>query len=665
MGKRESAAEDSGPRISADGDAERSGVSDVGAWRALASATQAVATGRVAPATVARARALARPHRRLIAGYLWLTTLTATLAVTSPIVAGVTIDAIVSGSPRRTVLLLGVGIALVSVADAALGLWSDLKSAQLGSKVVFDLRCQVYEHVQRLPLAFFKRTRTGSLVSRLNGDVVEAQRAFTSALSGVVGNTVTLVLTGVVMAVLSWEITLLALMLVPLFLIPARRQGARVGLLQREVMEQYAGITSQMTERFSPSGATLVKLTGQARDDAAVFRRRASALRDVNVRSMVAAQAFIRVLTLMSGLALAVIYGLGGSLAVEGRLEAGTIVTMALLLSRLYGPLTALATARLDVVVTLLAFERIFEVLDIEPSIRESAQPKTVPRGPVSVEFDRVHFRYGDSQPFLGARPGLGICSDAVAAEPLVLRDLSFDIEPGQTVAIVGPSGAGKSTIASLLARLHDVNGGSIRIAGIDVRDLSFDSLRATIGVVSQDCHLLHDTIAVNLRFAAPDATDDDLWRVLREARIDVMVRGLPDGTDTVIGEHGYRLSGGERQRLTIARLLLARPRVVVLDEATAHLDSESEAAIQAVLKDVLVDRTALVIAHRLSTVRTADRILFVDRGKVVEDGTHDELMARDGRFAALHRAALVATGNRVGRSSNSERCSHGGVSRR
>lgn len=615
-------------------------MTDAGAWRALSSATQTVAKSRVAPATLVRVRSLARPHRKLIAGYLVLTTLTATLAVTSPIVAGFTVDAIIAANRRRTVLLLGVAIAAVSIADAGLGLWSDVKSAQLGAKMVFDLRCRVYEHVQRLPLAFFKRTRTGSLVSRLNSDVIEAQRAFTSALSGVVCNTVTLVLTGVVMATLSWEITLVALALVPLFLIPARRQGARVGLLQCEAMEHHAVITSQMTERFSASGAALVKLSGRAHDDAAQFRRSAAALQRANIRSMVAAHTFIRVLTLMSGLALAVIYGLGGALAVEGNLDAGTIVTMALLLSRLYGPVTALATSRLDVMVTLLAFERIFELLDIEPAIRQSTHPRTVPPGPVAVEFDHVHFRYDDSELLLGEDPGPEVSSCAMPAEPLALRDLSFQIDPGQTVAVVGSSGAGKSTIASLLARLHDVDRGSIRIAGVDVRDLSFDSLRGIVGVVTQECHLLHDTIAVNLRFAAPDAADDDLWRVLGQTRLDVTVRSLADGLDTVIGEHGFRLSGGERQRLTIARLLLARPRMVVLDEATAHLDSETEAVIQTVLRDALVDCTALVIAHRLSTIRAADRILVVERGELVEIGTHDELMARNGRYASLHGAS-------------------------
>jgi ABC-type multidrug transport system fused ATPase/permease subunit len=612
-------------------------VSDFSMWSALQSAMQDNGTRpAVAKGTWRRVAAFARPHRRTMIAFLALATLSAVLGVAAPILAGQAVDAIVDGRSTGVVVGIAALIAAVAVVDTAVGLLERLQSARLGEGLIVDLRRRVFEHVQSMPVAFFTRTHTGALVSRLNNDVIGAQRAFTSALSGVVTNVIALVLTVAVMASLSWVITLLALALLPLFVIPARRIGARVGHLRREAAVHDAAMTSQMTERFSAPGATLVKLFGRPDEEAAEFGQRAGRVRDIGVRSAMAMEVFFRSLTLVSGLAGALIYGLGGYLALRGRLDAGTVVTMALLLNRLYAPLTALGTARLDVVTALVSFERVFEVLDIEPLIRESPHARTVPDGPVSVELDGVSFAYpaGD-RVSLASLEEVAVLDDRPGGT--VLHDVSFRVEPGQMLALVGPSGAGKSTLASLVPRLYDVDTGSVRLAGIDVRDLSFAALRGTVGVVTQDGHLFHETIRANLLFAAPGATDDELWAAIEQARLGVLVPSLPDGLDTVVGERGYRLSGGERQRLTIARLLLAKPRVVILDEATAHLDAQSEAAVQEALTAALSGRTAIVIAHRLSTIRAADAICVVDGGRIVERGTHGELLAAGGRYAELY----------------------------
>jgi len=557
--------------------------------------------------------------------------------VATPLLAGQAVDVIVEGRSSGAVVGLAALIALIAVLDTGVGLLERLTSSRLGEGLILDLRRRVFEHVQAMPVAFFTRTHTGALVSRLNNDVIGAQRAFTSALSGVVTNVIVLVLTLGVMLRLSWSITLLAVVLLPIFIIPARRVGARVGLLEREAAEHNAAMTSQMTERFSAPGATLVKLFGRPVEEAEAFGHRAARVRDIGVRSAMASAVFLRALTLVSGLALALIYGLGGYLALQGDLEPGTVVTMALLLNRLYAPLTALATARLDVVTALVSFDRVFEVLDIEPLIQEPARPTPLPEGPVSVQLDGVRFGYPSADKIsLASLEEVAVLDDRAGDE--VLHGVSFHVEPGQTVALVGPSGAGKSTIASLVPRLYDADAGVVALSGIDVRDLSFDDLRAAVGVVTQDGHLFHDTIRANLLYAAPEAEEAELWDALASARLDGLIRSLPDGLDTVVGERGYRLSGGERQRLTIARLLLAEPRVVILDEATAHLDSESEQAVQEALAAALTGRTAIVIAHRLSTIKAANAILVVEGGRVVEHGTHLELLARGGRYADLYR---------------------------
>jgi ATP-binding cassette, subfamily B, bacterial len=611
-------------------------------WMALESAMQGEQPRRAfSRATLRRIAAFARPHRRALVVFLFLSVVTAVLAVATPVLAGRVIDAIVKGEDAGTVVTLAVLIALIAILDAGVGLAERWQSARIGEGVILDLRRAVFGHVQRMPVVFFTRTRTGALVSRLNNDVIGAQRAFTWTLSGVVSNLIALVLTLGVMLRLSWPITALALILLPIFVIPARRMGAKLANLEREAADHNAAMTTQMTERFSAPGATLVKLFGRPADEAAQFGNRAQRVADIGVRTAMAQWVFLTALTLVSALALALVYGLGGFLALRGRLEAGTVVTLSLLLTRLYAPLTALASARVDVMSALVSFERVFEVLDLPPLITEKPDAAAVPDGPVSVEFDDVRFAYPSAD-----KVSLASLEEVTTLDTRggsqVLHGVSFRVEPGQLVALVGSSGGGKSTIASLAPRLYDVDGGAVRLSGMDVRDLSFDSIRQTLGMVTQDGHLFHETIGENLRFARPDATDQDLWDSLRRARLADLVESLPDGLDTLVGERGYRLSGGERQRLTIARLLLARPRVVILDEATAHLDSASEAAVQAALVDALAGRTAIVIAHRLSTIRDADAILVIEHGRVIERGTHTELLAAGGRYAELYRTQFA-----------------------
>jgi len=576
-----------------------------------------------------------RHHRRL-GGFVALSVVTALLAVATPVLAGRVVDAIVHGGAPTTVVVIALIIAAVAVAETAVTMLTRWLSATIGEGLILDLRTAVFDHVQRMPVAFFTRTRTGALVSRLGNDVIGAQRAFSDTLSGVVSNLVTLTLTLAVMLGISWQITVLALLLTPLFLLPARRIGSTMATLSRESAIHNATMNTQMTERFSAPGATLVKLFGSPARESQEFAVRAGRVRDIGVKTSMLQATFMNSLTLMSALALALVYGLGSVLAIGGHLQAGAIVSLALLLTRLYAPLTALANARVEISSALVSFERVFEVLDLVPLIRERPDARALPDGPVSVQFDDVRFGYPSAtEVSLASLEEVAVLDDRGGDE--VLHGISFTAAPGQMVALVGSSGAGKSTIASLVARLYDVSSGAVRLAGTDVRDATFPSLKEAVGVVTQDGHLFHESIRSNLTLAAPDASDDDLWDALRRARLADVVADMPDGLDTVVGERGYRLSGGQRQRLTIARLLLGSSRVVVLDEATASLDSESEAAVQQALAEALEGRTSIVIAHRLSTIRAADVILVVEDGRIVERGTHRQLLARGGRYTDLY----------------------------
>jgi ABC-type multidrug transport system fused ATPase/permease subunit len=593
-------------------------------------------------AALRRIARFARPHRRALTGFLLVSVVTAVLGVAVPVLAGRVVDAIVDGAATDLVVMLAVAIGVVALAESGLGLVQRWFSSRIGEGLILDLRTAVFDHVQRMPVAFFTRTRTGALVSRLNNDVLGAQRAFSDTLSGVVGNIVTLILTLVVMIGISWQITLLALVLLPIFVWPARRMGGKLAKLEREAAEHNAAMNTQMTERFSAPGATLVKLYGRPEAESAEFAARARRVRDIGVRTAMTQWIFLTALVSVSGVAVALVYGLGGYYALRGTLDPGNVVALAILLTRLYAPLTSLASARVEVMSALVSFERVFEVLDLKPLIEEKPDARAVPDGPVSVEFDAVRFAYPSADKVsLASLEEVATLDTRGGTE--VLHGVTFKASPGEMIALVGSSGAGKSTMASLLPRLYDAGEGAVRLAGVDVRDLTAASLRDTLGMVTQDGHLFHDSVRANLLLARPEATEAEVWEVLERARIADLVKSLPDGLDTVIGERGYRLSGGERQRLTIARLLLAKPRVVVLDEATAHLDSTSEQAVQAALAEALAGRTAVVIAHRLSTVRAADQILVIEEGRVVERGTHDALLEAGGRYEELYRTQFAA----------------------
>jgi ATP-binding cassette, subfamily B, bacterial len=600
--------------------------------------------------TVRRILGIAQPYRRDLTWFLLLVVGSSVIGVLTPLLAGRIVNHIASlDGTAGDVVRIALLIAGLAVVDAGISLATRWYSARIGEGVIYDLRSRVFEHVQRMPVAFFTRTQTGALVSRLNNDVIGAQQAFTSTLSGVLSNAIGLVLTAGVMFSLSWQITALSLVLVPVFVLPARRIGRRLQEITRESYGLNASMNATMTERFNVAGALLVKLFGRPESEAEGFRGRAARVRDIGVLSAMYGRTFFTALTLVAALATALVYGLGGWLAFTGSLSPGDVVALALLLSRLYGPLTALSNVRVDVMSAMVSFDRVFEVLDLQPMIREEPDAVPVPADDRSIEFEHVSFSYPSAADV--SLPSLEDVSLPEHGGPTaVLHDVSFRVEPGRLVALVGHSGAGKSTIANLVPRLYDTTSGTVRVGGVDVRHATLASLRDTIGVVSQDAHLFHDTIRANLLYARPEATDGELWAALSGARIGGLVRSLPDGLDTVVGDRGYRLSGGEKQRLAIARVLLKAPGVVILDEATAHLDSESEVAVQHALDTALEGRTSLVIAHRLSTIRSADQILVVDDGRIVESGTHAELLALGGRYADLYRTQFaVGEGRTVG----------------
>ncbi|GAB3274725.1 ABC transporter ATP-binding protein [Kineosporia babensis] len=613
------------------------------AWSTIAGARSARERQPFRPGTVRRVIAMARERSRLFALFVVGSAVTAVLSVVTPLLAGRVVDAIGEGD-RGAVVRLALFIAFIAVAEAVLGVAVRRLSARLGEDLILDLRTRVFDHVQRMPLAFFNRTRTGALVSRLNNDVLGAQRAFSDTLSGIVSNLIAVALTGAVMIGISWPVTLMALVLLPVFVVPVRVMGRRLALLSQDAAQLDAAMMTRSTERFSASGAALTKLYGRPEDESRSFAEAAGRVRDIGVRTAVLQTVLITSLTLASALALALVYGVGGVAAVAGDLETGSIVSLALLLTRLYAPLTALASARIDIMGALVSFDRVFEVLDLVPLIQEAPDARPVPEGPASVEFRDVRFAYPSA-----AEVSLASLEDVATLETRggaeIIHDVSFRVEPGQVVALVGSSGAGKSTLANLLARLYDVSSGQVLVGGTDVRRLQAESLRRTVGVVSQDGHLFHESLRSNLLLARPGASDEELLDALRRSRLADVIAGLPEGLDTVVGERGYRFSGGERQRLTIARLLLAQPRIVVLDEATAHLDSASEAAVQAALDEALEGRTAIVIAHRLSTIRSADQILVLEAGRVVERGTNEELLALGGRYAGLHHTQFATAG--------------------
>ncbi|MEH3076496.1 MAG: ABC transporter ATP-binding protein [Quadrisphaera sp.] len=626
-------------------------MSSTSGWAAMRSFSRdgSVREHRLAPGTLRRVAALARPHRGPLAVFTALVVLDGALVAVPPLLLRHLIDDGVRTGDRSVVVVLALLVAAVALAEAGLSLVQRWLSARIGEGLIYELRSAVFEHVQRQSVGFFTRSQTGALVSRLNSDVVGAQQAFTSTAAGVLSNAVTLLAVLAVMLVLSWQITLLALVVVPAFLLPARRVGRRLAALRREAMQRNADLGERMTERFGVAGALLVKTYGDDAVESAQFRAKAAAVRDVGVRTALSSRVFFAGLTALAALATAMVYGVGGWLAISGSVTTGSLVALAALLARLYGPITGLANVQVDVMTALVSFERVFEVLDLAPAVRDPERPRPLPEGPLDVELCDVVFTYPAVSTLAslqapgaagGADGGGGDGAGAAAADPEepVVRGVSITAAAGQVVALVGRSGAGKTTLASLVARLHDVDSGSVRVGGVDVRETTQAELRRRVGVVSQDAHLFHDTVRANLLYARADAAEADLWDALAAARADGVVRALPQGLDTVVGERGHRLSGGEKQRVALARLLLRAPSVVVLDEATAHLDSSSERAVQEALDAALVGRTSIVIAHRLSTVRSADLICVVDEGRVVERGRHAELVARGGLYAELHR---------------------------
>lgn len=608
------------------------------AWSALHSMSRDdVGDVRLRPGTGRRVLTYAGPYRKQIVVFLVLTVLDALLIVATPLLLKEIVDRGVTQQDSGLVVRLSLLVALIAVFDAGLSILLRWMSARIGEGLIFDLRRQVFAHVLRQPVAFFTRTQTGSLVTRLNSDVVGAQQAFTSVLSNVVSNVLGLAIVLVTMLLLSWQLTLMALLLVPLVLIPTRRMGRRLAGLSRTQMQHNGDLGARTSERFNVAGAMLVKLYGRPEQEDREYAASAAQVRDAGVAIAVNRGIFMNALLLMAALATAIVYGAGGVLAVQGSLTIGTLLAMAALLGRMYAPLTTLSNVRIDVMTALVSFERVFEILDLRPLVAEPERPTRLPDGPLEVRLRHVDFAYpGADQVSLPSLETVGAGDRDAGA--LVLHDIDLRVRPGEMVALVGPSGAGKSTLTGLVARLYDPTSGAVTVGDVDLREVAGEDLRSRLGVVSQEAHLFHDTIRANLLYARPDATDTELERALRDAQVWHLVESLPNGLDTVVGDRGHRLSGGEKQRLAIARLLLKGPSVVVLDEATAHLDSESEAAVQRALDTALEGRTSLVIAHRLSTVRDADQILVVDGGRIVERGDHRSLLARGGLYADLYR---------------------------
>ncbi|WP_084349082.1 ABC transporter ATP-binding protein [Janibacter limosus] len=589
------------------------------------------------PGTARRVLGYARPFSRIIAGFLALVAVGSLTVVAVPLLLQRLIDDGVIPQDRRVVVTIALLVALIALVEGATTLVQRWLSARIGEGLIHHLRTEVFAHVLRQPIAFFTRAQTGALVSRLNNDVIGAQQAFTTVLSSVVSNVISLVLILGAMFALSWQLTLAALVLVPFFILPAKWMGRRLASLSSEQMNLNADLGNQMTERFNVAGALLVKIFGQPAREVAQYDERAARVRDIGVRIAVNRAVFFVMLTLLASLATAMVYGFGGVMAVEGTLTVGTLLALSALLARLYGPLTAISNVHVDILTALVSFARLFELLDMPSSIREVPDARPLPHGEaLSVEMDDVHFTYpGADSISLRSLEG-ATTGDRDEGGP-VLQGVSLRAEPGQLIALVGPSGAGKSTITSLITRFYDPTRGTVRIGGHDLREATLESVSSTVGMVTQEAHLFHDTLRANLAYAKPDTTEEEMWAALEAAQVRGLVAALPAGLDTVVGDRGHRLSGGEKQRFAIARLLLKSPAVLILDEATAHLDSESEVAVQRALDSALEGRTAIVIAHRLSTIRAADQILVVDDGRVVERGTHTQLLAAGGLYAHLY----------------------------
>ena len=612
---------------------------------------------KLKPGTVRRIAGYARPYRLHLAVFILATAVDAVITVVNPLLLRDIIDKGILARDDALVIGLAVAVAAVAVFDAALGFVIRWFSARIGEGLIYDLRTQVFDHVQRQPIAFFTRAQTGSLVSRLDGDVVGAQQAITSTLSGVISNVLSLIVILITLFYLSWLVSVIALVMIPLFILPARLVGRRLQRLTRESMQLNAEMGSTMTERFNVAGALLVKLFGRLRDESALFAGRAARVRDIGVVQAMYGQVFFISLTMLASLVTAVVYGLGGTLVINGAFQIGTLVALTTLLGRVYGPITSLSNVQINVMTALVSFDRVFEVLDLKPLVTDRpdavALPARMPaEGPggladevaPDIEFDDVSFTYPSAgEVSLASLESIALPAPERAGPASgVLHRVSFRAPSGKLTALVGPSGAGKTTITALAARLYDPDDGAVRIGGYDLRDVSLESLHDVVGVVTQDAHLFHDTVRSNLLYARPSATELELIEACEAAQIWDLISGLPDGLDTVVGDRGYRLSGGEKQRVAIARLLLKAPSVVVLDEATAHLDSESEAAVQRALRTALAGRTSLVIAHRLSTIREADQILVVDAGRIVERGSHADLLASGGLYADLYRTQFA-----------------------
>ena len=601
------------------------------------SSDQSVKHQKLKSGTLKRIFSFALPYRKFLTIFIFTVVIDAILVVATPLLLRSLVDdGVVPGRPD-VVTRLALIVAALAIADAAFSMLGRWFSSRIGEGLIYDLRSQVFEHVQKQSIAFFTRTQTGSLISRINSDVIGAQQAFTSTLSGIVSNSLTLLLVVIAMVTLSWQITLVSLILLPVFIIPTKWIGRKLANYTRQSFDLNAEMSSTMTERFNVSGALLVSLYGDRIVEGSNFRGKARRVADMGIKIAMLNRVFFIAMTSVAAIATSFAYGIGGHLAINKEITIGTLLAITALLARLYGPLTSLSNIRVDVMSALVSFERVFEVLDLEPMVTDPANPKSIPQSMPTINFSNVSFTYPKANEISIASLEGASVGEADKNES-VLAGVSFTCEPGTLTAIVGPSGAGKSTISGLLPRLYDVTEGSISINGVDIRDTTILELRSLIGIVTQDSHMLHESIAENLRYAKVNATENEMWTACDAAQIGEFIRTLPNGLDTVVGERGHRLSGGEKQRLAIARLLLKKPQIVVLDEATAHLDSENEALVQNALASALSGRTSIVIAHRLSTIVHADQILVLENGRIVESGKHDELVAKGGLYFDLYQ---------------------------